>query len=346
MRGKRLTDGVARMVHLISCARSAGIVGLWIAAAATAGSLQAAQTVWKPDKPVELIVPDSPGGGQDRTVRVMQKILQDNSLVTTPINIVNKPGGNGNLAYTYLKQFNGDGHYLAIATATMLTNHVLGLSPFSYSDFTPVAILYGEYIGLAVNSTGTIRSLKDLIERLRKNPDSVSFAFGTSLGNANHIAIALVAKAAGVDPRKLKVVIYKASIDATTALMGGHVDVVSTPTSTYAPIMATGKVRIIGIAAPQRIGGEFASVPTLKEQGVSAVVSGYRMLIAPKGCTADQIAFWDRALAQVAQTEAWKKELAANDWENNYMNSADSRNFLDARYAEYRKVLLELGLAK
>jgi len=70
------------------------------------------------------------------------------------------------------------------------------------------------------------------------------------------------------------------------------------------------------------------------------------MLIAPKGWNAAQIAFWDNALARVAQTEAWKNELAANDWENNYMNSADSRKYLDARYDEYRKILVELGLAK
>lgn len=321
-------------------------VALLLVSAAAAASAYAAAPGWTPEKPVEFIVPDSPGGGQDRTVRIMQKLLLDNGLVTTPINIVNKPGGRGNLAYTYLNQFPRDGHYLAIATATMLTNHVLGLSPFGHADFTPVAILYGEYIGFAVNADGPIKTGKDLVERLRKNPESVTFAFGTSPGNANHIGIALVAKAAGIDPRKLKTVIYKASIDATTALMGGHVDVVATPTSTYAPVMGTGKVRIIGIAAPQRIGGQFASAPTWNEQGINAVASGYRMLIGPKGWNAGQIAFWDNALARISQGEAWQKELAANEWENNYMSSADSRKYLDARYDEYRKILVELGLAK
>ncbi len=321
-------------------------IALLLISAAAAVGAAAAVPGWTPDKPVEFIVPDSAGGGQDRTVRILQKLLQDNGLVATPINIANKPGGRGNLAYTYLNQFPRDAHYLAIATATMLTNHVLGLSTFSYADFTPVAILYGEYIGFAANADGPLKSGKDLVERLRKNPESVTFAFGTSPGNANHIAIAMVAKAAGIDPRKLKTVIYKASIDATTALMGGHVDVVATPTSTYAPVMGTGKVRIIGIAAPRRIGGLFASAPTWNEQGINAVVSGYRMLIGPKDWNAAQIAFWDNALARVTQTDAWQKELAANEWENNYMSSADSRKYLDGRYDEYRKILLELGLAK
>jgi putative tricarboxylic transport membrane protein len=319
---------------------------LCVAAAMAAFHACAAAPSWKPEKPVELIVPDSPGGGQDRTVRVLQKILQDNKLISTPINVVNKPGGSGNLAYAHLNQFSGDGHYLAIATATMLTNHALGLSPYGYSDFTPIAILYGESIGFAVNAESTIRTGRDLVERLKKNPEGVSFAFGTSRGNANHIAIALVAKAAGVDPRKLKVVIYKASIDATTALMGGHVDVVATPASTYAPVLGTGKLRIIGITAPQRIGGQFASAPTWKEQGVNAVLSGYRMLIAPKGLGAAQIAFWDDALRRATQTEAWKKELEANDWQSQYMSSAESRKYLEQRDDEYRRVLADIGLSK
>lgn len=311
-----------------------------------AGGAGAASAPWKPEKAIEFVVPDSPGGGQDRTVRVLQKILQDNGLVSSPINIMNKPGGSGNIAYNYLAQYANDAHYLAIATATMLTNHVLGLSTHGHNDFTPVAILYGEYIGFAVNPGGPLKSGRDVIERLRQDPESVSFAFGTSRGNANHIAVALVAKAAGVDPRKLKVVIFKASIDATTALMGGHVDVVATPTSTYAPVMGTGKVRIVGIAAPQRIGGVFAQVPTWSEQGANAVVSGYRMLIAPKGLTPAHIAFWDGALGRVTQTDAWKGELEKNEWQSQYMNSAESRKYLDARYDEYRKVLVEIGLAK
>ncbi|MBI3069085.1 MAG: tripartite tricarboxylate transporter substrate binding protein [Betaproteobacteria bacterium] len=319
---------------------------LLVAAAGAAVNGYAAAPAWKPEKPVEFIIPGSPGGGQDRTVRIIQKFMGDSGLVATPVNIINKPGGSGNLAYTYLNQFAGDGHYLAIATATLLTNHALGLSPFNYTDFTPVSVLYGEHIGFAVNADGPIKTGKDLVERLRNNPELVSFAFGTSRGNANHIAAALVTKAAGVDVRKLKVVIYKASIEATTALMGGHVDVVATPASTYAPVLASGKVRIIAIAAPKRVGGLFANTPTWKEQVFDVVVPSYRMLIGPKGWNAGQIAFWDRALTQLSRSEAWRKELEANQWQDNYMNSTDSRKYLDARYDEYRGILVELGLVK
>jgi putative tricarboxylic transport membrane protein len=303
-----------------------------------------AQT-WKPDKNVELIVPGGAGGGQDRTARIMQKIMQE-GLVPTTVTVSNRAGGGSNLAYVYLNQFAGDGHYLASATATMLTNYILGVSPLNYTHFTPVSVLYGEYIGFAVKADGPFKTGKDIVARAKAAPDSVTFALGTSPGNANHIAIALVLKAAGVDPTKLKVVIFKASIEATNALMGGHVDVVATPMSTYIPVLGTGKVRIVAIAAPQRVGGKFADVPTWKEQGYDAVMPSFRMFIGAKGLDARPLRYWDGVFAKLAASGEWKKELADNEWQSTYMNSTESLKYLDSQAQAYRKVLTELGLAK
>ena len=301
---------------------------------------------WKPDRPVELVVPASPGGGQDITARVMQKIMQDQQLVPTPVVVVNKPGGGGSIAYAYVKQHNGDGRFIATATPTMLTNNILDPMSDRYTDFTALGMLYNEYVGFAVNAAGPIKSGRDLIERERKNPGSTTFAFGTSLGNANHIAVALAMKAGGADIRKLTIAIYKSSAEATIALMGGHVDVVATPLSTFAPVLQSGRLRLIAVAAPQRVAGIFADVPTWREQGIEAVAPSYRAIIGPKGMSQEQIAYWDRVFQRLAQTETWKKELEKNEWEGSLMKSAETQRFLDAQYEEYRSILSELGLAK
>lgn len=319
--------------------------GAVLVAGAGPGTLHAAAPAWQPTKNVEIVIPGGTGGGQDRTARILQDIMQK-GLVPTPVTVVNRPGGGGNLAYTYLNQFAGDGHYLATATATLLTNNILGVSPLNYTHFTPVSVLYGEYIGFATRADGHYRSGKDIIAQLKKAPDSVTFAFGTSRGNANHIGVALAAKAAGVDPAALKVVIYKASIEATTALMGGHVDVVATPMSTYIPVLDTGKIRIVAIAAPKRVGGRFANVATWKEQGYDAVMPSYRMFIAARGLDTAQRRYWDGVFAKLAKSDAWQRELAANEWQGSYMNSAESVKYLEARYAEYKRILTELKLAK
>jgi len=330
-----------------SCIARAVLIPLIAAVIATCGSTPTVfAQAWKPDKPIEIIIPGGAGGGPDRTARVMQKIWRDSGTVNVPINVVNKAGGGGNLAYTYLNQVAGDGHYLATMTPTLLTNHILGISPFNYTDFTTLSVLTSEYIAFAVNAESSIRSGNDLIERVRKNPDSVSFAIATSRGNGNHIALALVMKAAGIDATKLKIVLFKASIDATTAMMGGHVDAVATPASTYYPVMGTGKVRIIAIAAPARVGGQYAAVPTWKEQGINVVMPSFRTLIAPRGLTPAQTAFWDNAIARLTRSDAWKKELDETERDSVYMNSVDSRKFLDAQYAQYKAILTELGLVK
>jgi putative tricarboxylic transport membrane protein len=324
-------------LELLACFAAA----LWAALSVTGTAAQS----WKPDKNVELIIPGGAGGGQDRTGRIMQKIMQD-GLVPTTVTVVNRPGGGSNLAYIHLNQYTGDGHYLASATATLLTNHILGTSPLNYTHFTPVSVLYGEYIGFAVKADGPFKSGKDIIARVKSAPESVAFAFGTSAGNANHIGIALALKAAGIDAAKMKTVIFKASIEATNALMGGHVDVVATPMSTYIPVLGTGKIRIVAIAAPQRVGGKFADVPTWKEQGYNAVMPSFRMFIGAKGLDARQLRYWDGVFAKLAASEEWKKELAANEWQGSHMGSAETRRFLDARYDEYRKILTELKLAR
>ena len=323
----------------------------WLARAALAccaaalWAAGAAAQPWKPEKNVELIVPGGAGGGQDRTARIMQRIMQE-GLVPTTVTVVNRPGGGSNLAYIHLNQFAGDGHYLASATATLLTNYILGTSPLNYTHFTPVSVLYGEYIGFAVRADGPFRTGRDIIERMKSAPDAVSFAFGTSAGNANHIGIALALKAAGIDATRMKAVIFKASIEATSALMGGHVDVVATPMSTYLPVLDTGKIRIVAIAAPQRVGGKFANVPTWKEQGYNAVMPSFRMFIGAKGLDARQLRYWDGVFAKLAASDEWKKELAANEWQSSYMNSADSLKYLDSQAQSYRNILTELGLAK
>lgn len=312
----------------------------------SAGNALAATPAWKPNRAVEFIVPAGAGGGQDRTARIIQNILQDSAAVTTPLNIVNKGGGGGNIAYAYLQQFKSNGHYLATASPTLITNYILGTSKIGHADVTPIAILYSEYIGYAVNTEGPFKTGRDLIERLKKDPESVSFAFGTSRGNANHIAVALVAKAVGVDAKRLKVVIFKSSIDAATALMGGHVDVVATPTSTYVPVLASGQLRLVAIASPTRQGGVFANVPTWKEQGINVNMPSYRMLIGPGEMTAAQISFWDQSLAKLTKHPDWLTELKTNGWEDTYMNSSRSLAFLQEQAQSYRASLVELGLVK
>lgn len=301
---------------------------------------------WQPDKNVEIVINTAPGSGQDATGRLIQKILQERKAVGTSITINNKPGGGGAIAYGYLNQHPGDGHFVSIASKSLLTNHISGRAPLTYSNLTPLAILFEEYIAVAVKADSPIKSGRELLDRMKKDPATFSFGVATSLGNPNHQGVAMALKDAGIDLKKTKTPVFQSGGNAITALLGGHVDAVPGSVGLMRKYVEAGSVRLIAIASPQRLTGIFANTPTWKEQGANAIVSNWRGLIGPPNLTPAQMAFWDNALKQMTQTEAWKKELADNNWADEFKASAEARKYMDADYAELKAFLTELELAK
>jgi len=301
---------------------------------------------WKPDKNVEIIVGTGPGGGQDKTARTLNRLLVDKRLVEAPITVVNKPGGGGAVGWAYLNQHAGDAHYVEIANTTLLTNQINGRSAIGYADITPLAMMYSESVALSVRHESALMTGRDLIERLRKDAASVSASVGSSAGGPNHIAFALIAKAAGGDVKKLKTVVFQGGGEAITATLGGHVDLISSAANNVIPFIAAGKIRVLGITAPQRLPGALAGVPTWKEQGVDVHITNWRLLAGPKGMTAAQVAYWEGVIAKLVKTDEWKKDLDNNVFEDTYMNSTESRKYLNAQYEQFKSALTEVGLAK
>lgn len=306
----------------------------------------AAAPDWKPEKNVEIIVGTGPGGGQDKTARLLQRLMQEHRLIGVAATVVNKPGGGGTIGWTYLNQRPGDGHYVKVGNPTLLTNHIVGRSTISYVDVTPIAMLFSESVTFSVREDSPIKSGRDLLERLRKDVDSLSVSVGSSLGGTNHIAIAAVAKAAGGDPKRVKAVVFQGGGEAITALLGGHVDLIASAANNVTGQVAAGKIRVIAITAPQRLGGAFAMVPTWREQGVDSVVTNWRMVAGAKGMAQAQVAYWEDVFARLAATEEWKKDLERNVFENTFMKSQETGAYLKSQYDGFRTALTEVGMAK
>jgi len=299
---------------------------------------------WQPTKPIEINAPTTPGGSVDLTARLLQKILQD-GLVKVPVSVVNKPGGGGAVSIAYLNQHAGDAHFIAVNTPNIIANDINGRS-VRYTEVTPLATMASQYTMLAVRVDSPLRGGKDLMERLRKDPASLAVSTPTTLGSINHMAYALVARAGGVDVKKLKPVILGSGSDGVTAVLGGHVDAHSGTTSSVIRLVESGKVRVLGIAAPKRLGAPYENTPTWTEQGYRVVMDTWRGVIGPRGMTREQIAFWNGVLAKAVTTDTWKQALKANSWEANYLDSEGTKKLFDADYAEYRSILGELGLLK
>lgn len=299
---------------------------------------------WKPEKAIEIVVGVTPGGPIDTSARLIQKILQDKRLLALPVSVTNRPGANNALAWIYLNQHAGDGHYLAMTLPNIVTNRITGTHELNYTDITPLAQLNSEYIVFSVKADSPLKTGAELLNRLRANPSALSIAF-SNIGSANHIGAGLVMKTAGLDVKKLKFVAFKGASEATTALLGGHVDATASSASTVASQVQSGALRIIAVAGPQRLKA-YPGVATWKEQGVAAVFANWRGVIGPKGMTAPQIAYWDDLLGKVVRTDEWIREVEQYGWEPDYMNSADSRKFLERQNDELKALLTELGIAK
>jgi len=305
-----------------------------------------AQSAWKPERNVEIISGTAAGGAVDRANRTVQRIWQDKKILEVTATVVNKPGGGNTIAWNYLNQHAGDGHYVSIAPYTILTNKIIGMSQLSYADFTPIALLFDEYITVSVRADSPIKNAQDLVARLRKDPSSLSIAVASALGNHIHVGIAKPLKTAGVDIKKLKVVAFKSSGDSVTALLGGHIDVVSSTTPNVLGQLQAGKIRVIAITSASRLSGPLAGVATWKEQGVNIEFNASQGAIGPKGMTAPQLAFWENAFLRLSQSDEWKNELEAGNWQSNYRNSHDTARYYEREYAEMKAVLGELGLAR
>src|SRR5262249_11202069 len=151
-----------------------------------------AQPAWKPERTVEIVVPAAAGGSIDGTARLIQRVLQTNRFVDVPVLAVNKAGGGGQIGTNYLDQHPGDGPYLLPSTMGIMTNHVLGRSATTWSDYTPLATLFSEYMTLVVKPDSPLKSARDIQERLKKDPQSLSIAIGVAVGATNHLTVALL----------------------------------------------------------------------------------------------------------------------------------------------------------
>lgn len=323
-----------------------GLISVF-AVAALLGSVQAhAQSGWKPEKNVEVIVGSSPGTGTDRVARLMEQIWRENKMLDVPIAVINKPGGGGAISWAYLSQRSGDPHYLLITSYNIVTNHINGKSKLTYTDFTPISLLASEYVAYSVRADSPFKSVGDLVKALKADPGSVVAGVSSSAGGANHIALARFAKSAGVELNKLKVVVFSGTNAALVGLLGGHVGLFVNSLSATAGPFKNDQIRPLAVASPKRIEGIFAKVLTLTEAGLPVIAENWRLAIAPKDLSDAQAAYWDNALKRLTATEVWDKELEANYIPNHPLDRAQTKRHIEQQYGEIKSILTDLGLAK
>lgn len=300
-----------------------------------------------PDKPVELIAPAGAGGGWDLTCRMSARVLTDEKLVGQPITVTNMPGGSGAVAIAHVVSRRKADPYTLIAFSPALTLTIVNkATPYSYKDVTPIAALTADYGVLVVRKDSTINNLRTLMEVLKRDPNAGVVAGGSAPGSLDHIIFAKVAKAAGVDPLKVRYIPFQGGGEAMAALLGGSASVLSTGASEITAQLEAGQVRVLAIFAERRLGGSFAGVPTAIEQGYNVTFPIWRGFYGPAEMPASAVRYWEETLVKMTGTPGWARVLDQTRWFSFVLTGDRFRAFLEEDTKNFEALLRELGFVR
>ncbi|WP_163027245.1 Bug family tripartite tricarboxylate transporter substrate binding protein, partial [Pseudomonas viridiflava] len=235
--------------------------------------LVATQLLAEPKRP-ECIAPASPGGGFDLTCKLVQSALINEKILSTPMRVTYMPGGVGAVAYNaVVAQRPADAGTLVAWSSGSLLNLAQGkFGRFDENAVRWLAAVGTSYGAIAVKSDSPYKNLDDLVKALKADPSKVVIGSGGTVGSQDWMQTALIAKAAGINPRELRYVALEGGGEIATALLGGHIQVGSTDISDSMPHILSGNMRLLAVFADKRIDEpEMKDIPTAKEQGYDIV---------------------------------------------------------------------------
>ena len=316
-------------------------IALATACMAFAGQLLAAE----PKRP-ECIAPAKPGGGFDLTCKLAQSGLKDAGLLKAPMRVTYMPGGVGAVAYNAVIAQRADdpGTITAFSSGSLLN---LAQGKFGRYDETGVrwlAAVGTDYGAITVRADSPYQSLDDLVKALKKDPTSIVFGAGATIGGQDWMQTALIARAAGIDPQTLRYVAFEGGGETLTAMLGGHVQVTSSGLGEVTPQLAAGKVRILAVLSDERLPGKLGDIPTAKEQGYDIswpVIRGFYM--GPE-VTDEQYNWWKQQFDTLLAREDFATLREQRDLLPLSVTGDELKALVFKQVEEYKALAGEFGL--
>ncbi len=293
-----------------------------------------------PSRPLEFVVHTSAGGGTDIFARVVAEIIAREKLLNQPINVLNRAGGGGAIAYTYTKSKRGDPHTVAVvASLAMITQTLRPELDLGMEHYTPIAFLAQDPQAVMVPADSPYKTIKDLIEAGKKNPESI-VASVTSPGGSGRLLVWLLEKETGA---RFKSVSFKSGGDAIIQVMGGHTQFTTENISEGYGAVEGRKLRVLAVTSATRL-AIVPDSPTLKESGINLHVGTGRGFAMPAGVSKEAAATMEATLEKVYKTPQWKEHAAKNFYENIWMGSAEYARHLAERRAQHGEFLKAVGI--
>jgi len=289
-----------------------------------------------------IMAPAAPGGGWDGTARAMQESLQAAGIVRA-VQVENVTGAGGTIGLAQFVKKRGDGRALMTTGLVMAGAILTNKSPVDFAHVMPIARLTQEWQAIAVLKNSDLKTVADLVQRLKTNPGAVSWG-GGSAGGADQMTAGLFAKAVGADPAKMNYVAHSGGGQAMATILGGHVTLGVNSASEFLDQVEAGQLRFLAVSSDKRISG--IDAPTLRELGIELVFSNWRGVVAPPGISpADRKALGE-AVEKMAKSAQWQAIMAKRGWIDAYMPTAEFEAFLKDERARVEATLRSIGLVR
>ncbi len=292
---------------------------------------------------VKFMIGANPGGGYDQTGRGLGKAMVEAG-VAKSVQFENKGGAGGTIGLAqFVNSAKGDGNAMIVTGAVMVGAIVQNKPPVTLAQATPIARLFYEYNVFVVPAASPIKTMKDVIDMLKKDPGSVKWG-GGSRGSVDHISVAQIAKDAGVDPTKINYVPFQGGGEASAAILGGHVTVGTSGWNEMAQFVKSGKMRALAVTAGTRLPD--VAVPTLKEQGINVDIGNWRGVYGAAGITDAQKKAMIDAVVTATKQKSWNDALAGNDWFPSLLTGDEFSKFVDVDHKRIEESMRAVGLVK
>ncbi|NWO10581.1 tripartite tricarboxylate transporter substrate binding protein [Chromohalobacter salexigens] len=316
-------------------ALSAGLIALGL----TIGTAHADY----PEKPIQLIVPWSAGGGTDAVARQLANGLQQQ--LDQQVNVVNRTGGGGIVGHTAMSMADPDGYTLGLATAEISTYRNMGTSEISYEDLAPIAMINFDSAAFSVGADSDWNSLDQALSDIKGNPGQYTVS-GSGPGAAYHLAFAGFLDQQGIDPNSVALVPSEGAAPAFQELAAGGVDIVFSSLPEAESMRKAGRVDTLAVFSDERLDA-FPDVSTAKElTGQTWTAGTWRGIVGPEGLPEDVVDTLAEATHKVFESDDFQSFMAKRGFGTEWKGPQEFASFMAKQDEQNGKIIDKLGLAE
>jgi tripartite-type tricarboxylate transporter receptor subunit TctC len=303
-------------------------------ALACAAALAGPAAAQYPEKPIRLVVPWPPGGGSDVVARVVAQPLGDQ--LKQPVVIENRPGANGAIGSAAVAKAPPDGYTLVWVTADThaINPHVYPNLAYQLRDFAPVGMAGYFPYALIVNPAFPANDVAEFVKQAQERPGKITFG-SWGVGGSAHVAMEMFKQQGGFDVLHVP---FQGAAPAIQAVIGGHVDTMIVPLSVADPHAKGGRLRMLGLAAPERFAGA-PDLKTFKEQGVPLDAGTWVGIMAPAGTPKNILDRLNQAMETVIRNPDVRNQLVKLNVEPSTMSVEQFGKFVQSEHERWGKTV-------